>query len=442
VKRFAGFAPWLAALLGIAITLLVFYPGYMSWDSSYQWWQARHGSFDATHPPLMAMIWQLVDRVWPGPGGMFALQIALIWSGLALFATALPWPAWRRTLLVLLLGFWPPLFALSAHLWKDLWTLLAFAWALAFLAHELQRPSRGLRALALLAVIAACAFRLNAITGAVPLLVWLVWREGLAWRGPGVSRLSVLVATGVLSILVSAAAKIPDLDPRVRAVESVWSVVTLWDAAAVSLAENRIIIPAPLKDPSLTLDDLRRHFTDYSNTTVFDTGKLRHSLDAPYRPDQRAALRALAWSLPTEHPRAYFRHRLRLASLLFGWDRAGLPDGQVLMPGLNAYEDNPTPVIVRSPLHDRVLATLQGWIDTPLFAGWIYLVVALVLFVMGCVRGRRSPEAGLSAATAASCLAYALPLALVSGSAEFRYLAWPLLACGMAIAVAIPARRR
>ena len=73
----ARLAPWLAALAGWALVLWVFWPGYMSWDSAYQWWQARHDQFDSVHPPLLAMIWQLTDRVVEGPGGMFALQCAL-----------------------------------------------------------------------------------------------------------------------------------------------------------------------------------------------------------------------------------------------------------------------------------------------------------------------------------------------------------------------------
>ncbi|KFN43918.1 hypothetical protein [Arenimonas oryziterrae] len=442
MKRLAALAPWGAALCGIVFTLMVFSPGYLSWDSAYQWWQARHGQFDGTHPPLLAMIWRAVEVVWPGPGGMFALQIVLIWSALAAFAAALPWPAWARIGLVLVFGFWPPLFGLSLHVWKDLWTLLAFAWALVFLTRELRRPSRALRLGAWFALVAACAFRHNAITGALPLLLWLAWREGLAFHGARVGRGWVLTVAGVLTVAAVFAAKLPTLDARVRPVDSVWSAVTLWDAAAVSLAENRLLIPAPLRAPTLTLADVRAHYTDYSNTTVYESGQIFHSLDGPYTDEQTAALRDLAWRLPVEHPRAYFAHRLRLAVLLFGGDRAGLPDDQVFSPGRTVYEDNPTPPLVRSPLHARVLASLMRLIDTPLFAGWIYLCLAALAMLVGFARLHRAPAAGLAAATAASCLAYALPLALVSGSAEFRYLAWPLLATGMAWALLLPRKEK
>jgi len=425
-------APWLAAAIGLGLALLVFWPGYMSWDSAYQWWQARNDQFDSVHPPLMAMIWQLSDRVVEGPGGMFALQAALLWSALAMFAAALPVrPAWRVGI-VLGLGCWPPLFGLVPHVWKDLWTLAGFAWALALLAHDLRRPHRGWRAGALLAIAFACAFRHNAITGALPLLAWIAWRELSLRTGASASasrRAAASVLVGVaLVVPVWALALLPSLDARVRHTEKVWSVVTLWDAAAVSLAEDRLVYPPELVDPSLTLDELRGKFVDYSNTSVFELGKLRHSFDGPYTPAQREALDGLAWSLPTEHPRAYFGHRWRLGLLLFGWDREALPDGLVFMPGLHPFNDNPPVAPQASGLHARTQAGLWKLVDTPLFAGWIYLLACLAVVAVAFTRFRRSDVIGLAGAVAASSLAYALPLTLASGSAEFRYLAWPVLA--------------
>jgi hypothetical protein len=432
--------PWLAALAGLALSLAVFWPGYMSWDSAYQWWQARNNTFDSVHPPLMAMIWQLTDRVLPGPGGMFALQAMLLWSALAMFAAALPVrPAWRAAM-VLGLGFWPPLFALLPHVWKDLWTLAGFAWALALLAHDVRAPHRGWRLGALLALAFACAFRHNAITGALPLLAWIGWRELSLWRPKSAwaGRAAASLALGaLLAVPVWALATLPSLDARVKHTEKVWSVVTLWDAAAVSLAEGALVYPPELVDPTLTLDELRAKFVDYSNTTVYDTGKLRHSFDGPYTPAQREALDALAWSLPRDHAPAYFAHRWRLTQLLLGWDRAALPDGLVLMPGLHPYGDNPPVPPQSGALHARVLATLQSLVDTPLFAGWIYLLACVVVMATGIARMARHPRAGLAAAVAASSLAYALPLALASGSAEFRYLAWPVLATLSAVILAL-----
>ncbi|HEX4854006.1 hypothetical protein [Arenimonas sp.] len=424
-------APWLAAALGAALVLWVFWPGYMSWDSAYQWWQARHDQFDSVHPPLMAMTWQLTDRLVQGPGGMLALQVALLWSALALFASALRLPAWGRALVVLFLGLWPPLLAMQPHIWKDLWTLAGFAWALALLARDLRSPHRGWRAGAMLALVFACAFRHNAITGALPLLAWIAWREvafyAPAW--PAKRRaLPAAVITLALAVGVFVLAAIPAQDARVRHTERVWSVVTLWDAAAVSLAEGKLVYPPALVDPSLDLEELRANFAEYANTTIYVTGKLRHSFDGPYTPAQREAIDALAWSLPRDHTAAYLAHRWRLSVLLFGADRDALPDTLVMMPGLHGYGDNPPVAPHPHPQHGRALATLQGLIDSPFFAGWIYLLVCALVAAVGIARAARSAGAGLAAVIALSSLAYALPLALASGSAEFRYLAWPVLA--------------
>ena len=439
----ARLAPWVAAAAGLAAVLYVFWPGYMSWDSAYQWWQARHDRFDSVHPPLMAMIWQLTDRVVEGPGGMFALQCALLWSALALFAAALPVRTPWRVAIVLGFGLWPPLLGLQPHVWKDLWTLAGFAWALALMAQEQRAPHRGWRAGALLALTFACAFRHNALTGALPMLAWLVWRE-LGVLLPGGSarqrRYRTFGGTAVLSTLLVCLPIAVNQLPQVRQTEAVWSVVTLWDAAAVSLAENRLIYPSELVDPTLTLGELRGKFVDYSNTSVYETGKLRHSFDGPYTPAQREALQGLALALPLEHTAAYAAHRWRLAQLLYGWDRAGLPDGLVLMPGLHAYGDNPPLPTQRGELHDRVLAGLFRLVDTPLFAGWIYLLACASVLGLAAWPGTRRPGSGLAAAVAASSLLYALPLALVSGSAEFRYLAWPVLATLAALAMCAAGR--
>ena len=440
MKRILTLAPWYAACLGIGLTLWLFYPGFMSWDSAYQWWQARHASYDSVHPPLMSMIWRICDKIWSGPGGMFVLQITLIWCALAAFVASLERPLWQKIVLVLLIGLWPPLFGLSLHIWKDMWTMLAFAWAVVFLLKDAQQASAIFRILALLAITAACAFRHNALSGALPFLFWIAYREATVRKlHPSFFRNAVVSV--LLAILVLFVSKIPNLDPRVKHTQSVWSVVTLWDASAVSLKEGKIIIPAQLKDNTLNLQDLRKNFNDYTNTTVYNSGKLKHSFDRPYSPEQSKALTELMVSLPTRHTRPYFEHRTRLAVLLYGLDQKGLPDGQVLMPGIVHYKDNPAVTVSASKYQAPVLEKIQSWIDTPLFAGWIYLSISLLL-CLGIFIPRKSVIAGLAITISISSLAYALPLALVSGSAEFRYLAWPVLACWLSLALLFSTRGR
>lgn len=431
----AWIAPLAAALFAAGCVALTFWPGYMSWDSAYQWWQARNDQFESTHPPLLAMIWQGTAWVLPGPGGLLLLQLGLLWGALAMFTANLPVSALWRVLLVLVIGLWPPLLGLQVHLWKDLWTLIGFAVAVAALARDVHQPWRAWRLLALLAIAFACAFRHNAVTGAIPLLLWIAWREVDAWKPWRIAAL-----TFAMSVLVLLLAGLPARDARVRPVQQVWSVVTLWDAAAVSLAEDHLVFPPLLMQPGLSLDELRGKFVDYSNTTVFELGKLRHSLGRAYSEEERAALHGLAWQLPTHHTHAYFAHRLRLAELLYGFDPEALPAHQVLALGLTRYGDNPVVEAPGGALNAHAVAGLRWAMATPFFAGWIYLLMATAVIAIGVWSMHRSRWTGLAVVTATSALAYALPLALASGSAEFRYLAWPIWASLAALALSLAAR--
>jgi hypothetical protein len=74
-------------------------------------------------------------------------------------------------------------------------------------------------------------------------------------------------------------------------------------------------------------------------------------------------------------------------------------------------------------LNNFVMASLFYLIGTPLFGGWLYLLIALVVLA-SCIRQPARAQHVLAATIAASGLCYALPLIVISGAADFRYLSW------------------
>jgi hypothetical protein len=402
----------------------------MGFDAAYQWQQGREGRYHDGHPPVMAMLWGVVDRVVPGPLGMFTLQAALFWTALAGIGAGLAWPPRWRALPVLAWGLWPPLFGLVAHVWKDVWTMGLFALAVWALQAELRRPSPWLRTAALAGLLLGCAFRHNAISGALPLVAWWAARTLRAhalpagragWRLVGLTLAAVL--------LLQLGAGLPARHPAVTHARAVWSPVALWDMAAVSMSEGRLLFPPGFASPELTLEELRGYFRPYSATTIFQTGHLRTTLYSDHSADDVGRLFKAWLRLPIDHGRAYAAHRLRLCAMLFGWDRVSRPDFHVFSPERYELAGNP-PIRYRAanvqPYAMGFLTRLSG---TALFAGWLYLLLACataVLAVRLLAKGRS--EAGLALAVALSCVTYSLPLVLVAGSAEFRYLAWPVLA--------------
>ncbi|MVT38200.1 hypothetical protein GO497_17930 [Acidovorax citrulli] len=102
-------------LLSIAIIYL-FYPGFMSYDSWKQLYDAKNRHIGDAHPPIMSMIWRGLDAVYPGPALMLILQVALFSVSLAFVAIRLaPHPVGRLPFLLLLI--FPP--SLGDH-WNHL----------------------------------------------------------------------------------------------------------------------------------------------------------------------------------------------------------------------------------------------------------------------------------------------------------------------------------
>ncbi len=434
-----AWSAWLAGAVGLALTLWLFFPGYMSWDSAYQWWQVRHGIVDPIFPPVMGGIWRVTEWLSPGPGGYFLYQATLYWLAFAAFAAALSVPAWARVLIVLGLGLWPPVWAVSTHVWKDAAMLSWFVLAVACLCQDARRPSRGLRLLALACIAVGAAYRYNALSAALPLCLWLGWREMQALRGPTASRIAGAgLGLGML-VVVALASAAPGLFAT-KTATPVWPVIAQWDIAAASIAEDRNLFPPRWADPTLTLPELRAAFNPAVNTTLYETGKVTLVYETPMSDADLAALRAAWLDLPLSHPRAYFGHRLRVARLMFGLDQAEHPNHLVLSPTMVAYLDNPPVVMNATRWHTPVQDWLQSWIDTPLFAGWIYAAFALLMLIVAAFDRRRAGT-GLAMTIAASGLLLVLPLVLLSPSTDFRYINWLLSAALMAPLAWLFARR-
>jgi hypothetical protein len=426
----ARWTPWLAAAAGLAFTLWVFYPGYMSWDSAYQWWQVRHGIVDPIFPPLMVGVWRVTNGLSPGPGGYFVFQAAIYWLAFAWFVAALRVDAAWRMLIVLGLGLWPPVWAVSAHVWKDVGMLSWFVFAVGCLCHELQTPSRRMRIAALVFLAVGCAYRFNAISAVLPLTLWLGWRETSARRGLLATR-TTGAAVGVgLTLLVAFVSAVPTwlIDKKPT---PVWPVIAQWDIAAVSIDENRVLFPPRWADPSLTVPQLRKAFSPATNTTLYDTGKVTLHYATPMSDADLAALRRTWFDLPVSYPRAYARHRFLVARLLFGGDPVARPGYLVLSPTMVAYDDNPPIAMNASPWHAAIQGRLIAWIATPLFAGWLYLLLAAAT-VVGTLSYRMRAGSGLAMAIAGSGLLLALPLVLLAPSTDFRYINWLLAAALLA----------
>jgi len=80
--------PLLAASAAFCFSLALYFPGFMSFDSAYQYWQARSGHFSNLSPVAMTALWRAVDAGWPSPAALLTLHLAAFWLGVACYVGA------------------------------------------------------------------------------------------------------------------------------------------------------------------------------------------------------------------------------------------------------------------------------------------------------------------------------------------------------------------
>ncbi|MFN3432570.1 MAG: hypothetical protein ACK46X_21815, partial [Candidatus Sericytochromatia bacterium] len=301
--------PWPAALAGFVLTIALFFPGGMSTDSISQLAQARSGQFSNWHPPVMAAAWRLVDGWLPGPFGMFALQAAAWWAGLALVARS--WLSGRHAAIaVLAVGLWPPFFGMVGTVWKDVHMAAAFTLAAGLmLARPGDRPRPEALALALLAVAYGTAMRHNGALAAAPLAIYAGWHLAgwalghRAWRAVATAALVLLT----LSAPIAANRALTGYDAHVE------QLLYAFDLAGIEARTGVPVVPSVMHAGPVTAELIRRTY-DPNYVDPLYPHVLAFRDDARSLDTMREAWREAIW----RHPGAYAAHRAEVVLRLWG----------------------------------------------------------------------------------------------------------------------------
>ena len=171
--------------IGFALTLAIFYPGVMTFDSKYLHEYAMKGTMGDWQSPVMVWLWALIDPIAPGAGSMFLLIAATYWLGFGLLSLTLASRGSRVALLLPLLAMTPPSLALAGVIWRDV--LFATCWLLAasiaFAAAERRSWIRLTgQTLALALVVFGVLLRPNALLAAPILAAYTIWLSRTSLR--------------------------------------------------------------------------------------------------------------------------------------------------------------------------------------------------------------------------------------------------------------------
>ena len=419
----ASYASWLLAVAGFFLTVYAFHPGLMSVDSVAQYRQVLTGKYTDSHPPVMAFIWGVLNRLVPGPVGMLWLHAAMLWGGLALFAGVLYKQGRRHAWLLVLAGFAPQVAGISGVIWKDVGmaTSLLMAAALLFGAANGALNRRLGLALALFFIAYATLVRSNGIAASLPLLLALVAVARPRYHVANCLLFSLILVIGIGGLKVGL--EYGKLDSEKT---HFWQQIALHDLTGMRCRGGKASIP----DAFVVDQNICRGYDPYHvDPLIFGpSAPLRSRLDAAALDQLREAWLA---SVATE-PALYLRHRLRAFSGLLG-----IP----VLPAHYVYlvQDGMQPNIWGIVAHDnalrsmlyRIVATLsEGWA----FKGWFWCSVALLLALRSW---RIKGPLAVNTLLPISALCYAASYLPTTPAPNYRYLYWTVLATIIAALLAI-----
>jgi len=430
--------PRVILLIGGALFLLYAYPGLMTLDSVDQLTEARAGFYTDAHPPAMAALWRLLDAIIAGPFLMLLIQgIAFLAGTYLVLARAMsPRKAAVAAGLVLL---FPPILTSMAFIWKD--SLMAGMLVLG--AGLVPSRCRIARFSSLACFALATAVKYNAFAATFPLIVLL-----FEWR-PGAHRWLVRYAIAAAAWLAITFAAVGANTLLVDQPMHLWhSTFALEDIVGV------ITFEGPTSDEELRRDlantgllvdhDIQQRARDIYATRDLLTITLGDKKmwdmpttgTVPAPESQRDAVAAAWWRMVSEHPGAYFRHRL---SMFLDVTGVTYKSQGAVSPRIMKYPGFLTNLGLPATTHayqDRWWRFHKWfWRVTPLFRQWLYIALAIALLPL-CIRRNRD-----IAALCASGLLIEASLFFLSPSPDYRYSHWTIVTACLGTIMLVSRRR-
>lgn len=420
------------AVAAFAVAVFTLYPGFYTFDSAYQLYQARTGEYHSLQPPTMTLAWAGLLGFGLPPGALLVVHFAALCAGAALLGLSLARP-WR--VIVPLVVLWPPFLVLFGHLLIDVSLAAALLLATGWIAWARATGRSALGWWAAIPLAYAVGVRHNALLAVPPLLFVL-----LAQKSSRSLLANIAIALGLTAGAYAAWTGVWRMvAPPVPA----WSSTAIWDLSAASVASGGLLLPPGVHGPGLTVEELRPLVNSYASMTILTGTRsgINAGLLEPPLPEAVKRELMLRWiRLPFTHGTAWLRHRLEVAWSLFGVRRAGEPEGQFIEPIVTPFRDNPPIPKNETLANELLLRAVQAMRYTPWCAPIVYLALSIV--AMGiALRPRFAGDRLLVGSVVLGTWLFALPLVVLVPAADWRYALWPVVSSVGALLLALGGRR-
>jgi hypothetical protein len=259
-KLFIEKLSYIVAGIFAIFSYIYFFPGLMGGDSTMQWGQVTGEAVISNyHPPIMVYLWKFTKLFFDGPHGLHFVHCLFYWLAISLLANFFSDKNWIKITIIFLLGFFPPIYFWSLHLFKDTGLLVSFAMTLALiLNYQKNKCKISYLYYSIIFIYYGIAVRQNALFTGFILLFLVVDLMAQHYKNHNTSkpyinnffssfRKAYIIIASVITILTFLVNNVGVMRFKT------FGTVYLWDLAAISVQQNKMLLPREvIIDKSLT----------------------------------------------------------------------------------------------------------------------------------------------------------------------------------------------
>lgn len=302
--------PAALCLINISIIGFLFWPGYLSPDSTLQLNQALTGHYSDGHPPMMSFLWKIFHLFYPGAAPYLLFHLSLFFfSFLILLQTTKQ--IWLRYIIAFL-PLIPHISAYAGAIWKDVGFAYSFLLAAMILVQNNLRQEKlsfFKIGVILLLLIYGVGVKYQGQFIAPLFCIWL----GLSYTDHKLKASSFGIALFtalfvILSVLSFNKALVP-----VENQEHFWQRVKLYDIAGISIRVKKNLFPDFISSAEpFSMEKVEKEYSPKRVDELLD-GRPEAPLILAKDKDERKIIWD-AWAISViKHPFAYLSHRLSVS---------------------------------------------------------------------------------------------------------------------------------
>jgi hypothetical protein len=405
------------AAAGFGLTLLIFYPGIMTFDAKFVYEDIAKHTWGDWQSPAMTVLWALIDPVAPGSASMFLLTAAAYWLAFGLLGFTLAGRSAGLGALPPVLALLPPAFVLVGALWRDV--LFAVTWLLAVVltfAVTDRSPRRRLP-VQILAFALCCLgvlLRPNSIVAAPLLAIYIVWPLQMRWKRTAILFVPAIAAFfGFVQLIYYGVLGATRQHPLQS--------IMIFDLGGIShfTKENQFPVTWNERDTALLLNGCYRP-TEWDLYWRLEPCKfVMHKIETEEKLFGTPAI-PQAWARAVlQHPIAYLEHRASFMWNFLSGSNLTMWVANIEKPNEAVFPERPA-FAVLMVIHDVLKPTV-------FFRAGFWLLACLLILAMAW-RRRHTPEGAFAIAACGSASLYVLTFFSVGVASDFRYSYWVVLA--------------